>query len=99
MPAREQVPAERYRLASVQGAAEGSHDNPRGPQLIVSRADGMLIRRLFERGSGDQSGAVEIMSIAREPGFDPRLPWRLAGIRSIRSDPVSVFAVFASKTS
>ncbi len=71
MPAREQVPTERYRTGQrIKVLLKEVSENPRGPQLIVSRADGQLIRRLFEQEVPEiQSGAVEIMSIAREPGL------------------------------
>ena len=71
MPASEQVPTERYRsntkmrvlLKSVQRTVS------RGPELIVSRADNLLLRRLFEMEVPEiLNGAVEIEAIAREPG-------------------------------
>ncbi len=71
MPISEQVPTERYRsntkmrvlLKSVQRTLN------RGPELIVSRADNMLLMRLFEMEVPEIfSGAVEIEAIAREPG-------------------------------
>jgi len=41
----------------------------RGPELIVSRTDELLLRRLFEQEVPEiYSGAVEIVSIARESG-------------------------------
>ena len=44
--------------------------NHRGPQLIVSRTHRNLLRRLFEIEVPEiYTGAVEIKSIAREPGL------------------------------
>ena len=41
----------------------------KGPEIIVSRADTMLVKRLFEMEVPEIfNGAVEIVSIAREPG-------------------------------
>lgn len=71
MPAREQVPSERYRPNQrVKVLLTEVNSHARGPQLIVSRSDSRLIRRLFEQEVPEiQSGAVEIMEIAREPGL------------------------------
>lgn len=72
MPAREQVPTERYRpgqrikvyLADVVGKDQ------RGPQLLVSRTHPGMLRRLFELEVPEiYNGVVEIKAIAREPGL------------------------------
>lgn len=87
MPAREQVPSERYRAGQrIKVLLKEVSENPRGPQLIVSRADGMLIRRLFEQEVPEiQSGAVEIMAIAREPGLRSKVA---VAARQDKVDPV-----------
>jgi N utilization substance protein A len=71
MPAREQVPSERYRPNQrVKVLLTEVNAHARGPQLIVSRSDPRLIKRLFEQEVPEiQTGAVEIMEIAREPGL------------------------------
>ncbi len=71
MPAREQVPTERYRTNQrIKVLLTEVNSHSRGPQLIVSRSDARLIRRLFEQEVPEiQSGAVDIMEIAREPGL------------------------------
>ena len=70
MPVSEQMPIERYRqgqkfkaiLSSVERTAKGT-------ELIVSRADKDLLKRLFEMEVPEiYSGAVEIVAIAREAG-------------------------------
>lgn len=70
MPLSEQVSTERYypgqrlRVYLVE-----VHDSPKGPQLLVSRAHKMMIKRLFEQEVPEIfSGTVEIKAIAREPG-------------------------------
>lgn len=87
MPAREQVPSERYRpnqRLKVLLTEVNSHT--RGPQLIVSRSDPRLIRRLFEQEVPEiQSGAVEIMEIAREPGLRSKVA---VAARQEKVDPV-----------
>ncbi len=71
MPAREQVPTERYRPGQRLKVylLEVNRDT-RGPQVIVSRTHAQLIKRLFELEVPEIfSGAVEIMAVAREPGL------------------------------
>lgn len=70
MPFNEQVPSERYRSNTKMRVLLKSVERTlRGPELIVSRADNLLLRRLFEMDVPEIfSGAVEIEAIAREPG-------------------------------
>lgn len=70
MPRSAQIPGERL--------VEGQHirvvitdvnKDSKGSQVLVSRADPMLVRRLFEREISEiQQGIVEIKAIARDPG-------------------------------
>ncbi len=70
LPAREQVPSERYRRgmrlrAYVLDVRRGS----RGPQITLSRRSPALLRRLLELEVPEIfSGSVEIKAIAREAG-------------------------------
>ena len=70
MPISEQVSTERYRSNTKMRVLLKSVERTiRGPELIVSRADNLLLRRLFEMEVPEIfSGAVEIEAIAREPG-------------------------------
>ncbi|MDA0769455.1 MAG: hypothetical protein BZY79_06105 [SAR202 cluster bacterium Casp-Chloro-G4] len=70
LPISEQVAAERYRSGSkMKVLLKTVERSGKGPELIVSRADTQLLRRLFEMEVPEVfSGAVEIDSIAREPG-------------------------------
>ena len=70
MPLQEQVPTERYRSnTKMRVLLKTVERTIRGPELIVSRADNQLLRRLFEMEVPEIfSGAVEIEAIAREPG-------------------------------
>ncbi len=70
MPAIEQVPTERYRSnTKMRVLLKSVQRTVRGPELIVSRADNLLLRRLFEMEVPEiLNGAVEIEAIAREPG-------------------------------
>ncbi len=87
MPAREQVPNERYRPNQrVKVLLTEVNSHARGPQLIVSRSDPRLIRRLFEQEVPEiQTGAVEIMEIAREPGLRSKVA---VAARQEKVDPV-----------
>lgn len=87
MPAREQVPSERYRTNQrIKVLLTEVNSHSRGPQLIVSRSDARMIRRLFEQEVPEiQSGAVEIMEIAREPGLRSKVA---VAARQEKVDPV-----------
>ena len=87
MPAREQVPTERYRPGQrVKVYLLEVNKDPRGPQLIVSRSHPNLIRRLFETEVPEIfSGAVEIMEVAREPGLRSKVA---VAARQEKVDPV-----------
>ena len=87
MPAREQVPTERYRAGQrIKVLLLEVNKDPKGPQLIVSRSHPNLIRRLFEIEVPEiYSGAVEIMSIAREPGLRSKVA---VAARQEKVDPV-----------
>lgn len=87
MPAREQVPIERYRPNQrIKVLLTEVNSHARGPQLIVSRSDPRLIRRLFEQEVPEmQTGAVELMEIAREPGLRSKVA---VAARQEKVDPV-----------
>ena len=71
MPPQEQVQSERYRIGQkIKVYLLEVQKHARGPQLIVSRTHRNLLRRLFEIEVPEiYTGAVEIKSIAREPGL------------------------------
>jgi N utilization substance protein A len=87
MPAREQVPTERYRPGQrLKVYLLDVNKDPRGPQLIVSRTHVNLVKRLFELEVPEIfSGAVEIMAIAREPGLRSKVA---VAARQEKVDPV-----------
>ena len=70
LPASEQAPYERYRIGqNVKVLLQSVRQSNKGPELIVSRADKILVKRLFESEVPEIfNGAVEIVTIAREPG-------------------------------
>ncbi len=70
LPMAEQSPYDRYRVGQRYKVLLKSIDqSARGPEIIVSRADKALVRRLFEMEVPEiYNGAVEIVGIAREAG-------------------------------
>ncbi len=70
LPQSEQMSSERYRQGQKFKVLLRSVDRtPRGTELIVSRADRDLLRRLFEMEVPEiYNGAVEMVAIAREAG-------------------------------
>ncbi len=87
MPSREKVPNERYSQGQrLKVYLKEVNRESRGPQLIVSRTHGALIKRLFEIEVPEVfSGAVEIMAIAREPGLRSKVA---VAARQENVDPV-----------
>ncbi|MFN3336240.1 MAG: transcription termination factor NusA, partial [Thermomicrobium sp.] len=87
MPAREQIPGERYRPGQRLKVylVEVTKD-AKGPQLLVSRTHPNLIKRLLELEVPEvASGAVEVMAIAREPGQRSKVA---VAARQDKVDPV-----------
>jgi transcription termination/antitermination protein NusA len=70
LPAKEQVPTERYRRgARLRAYVIDVRKGNRGPQITLSRRNPALLRRLLELEVPEiYNGVVEIKSIAREPG-------------------------------
>lgn len=87
MPAREQIPNERYRPGQrIKVYLLEVNKDPRGPQLVVSRTHPNLIKRLLELEVPEiLSGAVEVMAIAREPGQRSKVA---VAARQEKVDPV-----------
>ena len=78
LPFSEQVPTDRYRPGlKLKVLLKSVERSLKGPELIVSRADNLLLRRLFEMEVPEiYNGAVEIVAIAREPGFRSKVAVR-----------------------
>ena len=70
LPPSEQVYFERYRVGQKMKVLLKSIERSlKGPELIVSRANKLLLKRLFEMEVPEiYNGSVEIKAIAREPG-------------------------------
>lgn len=70
MPSGERIPTERLNISQrLTFLLKEIHDSERGRDVILSRSDPDLVKKLFAREVPEiSSGAVEIKSIAREPG-------------------------------
>ncbi len=70
MPRSEQIPTETYRPGQrIRVVIIEVNDTHRGPQIIVSRAHRLMLRRLLEQEVPEIfGGTVEIKAIAREAG-------------------------------
>jgi len=70
MPRKELIPGERFHIHDrIRALVAEVKDNPRGPQIILSRTHRNFLRRLLENEVPEiYHGVVEIRSIAREPG-------------------------------
>ncbi len=70
LPRNQQVPGEKYRMHDkVRAYVMEVKRTNRGPQIVVSRTHRNMLRRLLEYEVPEiYNGAVEIKSIAREPG-------------------------------
>jgi|SRR5690554_2653611 len=70
LPRSEQIPFERYKKGeTIRAIVKEVKKGNSGPVIIISRADNMFLRRLFEIEIPEiYDGIIEIKSIAREPG-------------------------------
>jgi N utilization substance protein A len=71
LPKREQLPTERYRQRDrIRAYLMDVSKTSRGPQILLSRADRNMLRRLLEAEVPEIfQGLVEIKGISREPGM------------------------------
>ena len=70
MPKVQQIANERYKRGeTVRALIKEVVDDPRGPRIVVSRAEPMFLMRLFENEVPEiYDGIIEIKAIARDPG-------------------------------
>ena len=75
IPPSEQVEGERYiPRTSIKAIIVEVKQTPKGPRIILSRAHPDFVRRLFELEVPEiLEGTVEVVRIAREPGFRTKM--------------------------
>lgn len=71
MPAEQQNSRDFYRSGSkLKFLVQSVQMGPRGPEIILSRADAGLVREIFKQEIPElKEGLIEIKGIAREPGY------------------------------
>lgn len=71
MPPDEQVPTERYKKGQrIKVYVLDVRNGPKGPEILVSRSDRDMLKRLFEIEVPEvYNGTVEIRAISRDAGF------------------------------
>ena len=69
LPRMEQIPRERYRKGdTLRAVIKEVRRTPNGPVIIISRADNLFLKKLFEIEIPEiYDGIIEIKRIAREP--------------------------------
>ena len=87
LPNRERVPIEEYQIGErLRCFVKAVEDTDYGPEIILSRADPEFIITLFKNEVSEiADGTVEIVGVAREPGFRTKLA---VHSRDTRVDPV-----------
>jgi len=75
MPMKERVPTEEYQIGDrIRGFVMSVQENTSGPSVILSRTHPNFVRKLFELEVTEiTDGVVEIMGIAREPGYRTKI--------------------------
>lgn len=70
LPRMEQIPREKYRKGeTIRAIVQSIRKTNNGPSIIISRADNIFLKRLFEIEIPEiYDGVIEIRDIAREPG-------------------------------
>ena len=87
LPNRERVPTEEYQIGErIRCYIKAVEDGPRGPEIILSRADPRFVIKLFRLEVSElNDGTIEVKGIAREPGFRTKLA---VYTRNEKVDPV-----------
>ena len=75
LPAKERVPTEEYQIGDrLRCYVKAVENTPRGPEIILSRADPQFVVKLFKLEVSEISdNTVEIKAVAREPGYRTKI--------------------------
>jgi N utilization substance protein A len=75
LPANERVPTEEYQIGDrVRGYVIKVQNNPSGPGIVLSRSHPDFVKKLFHLEVSEiADNVVEIMAIAREPGYRTKI--------------------------
>ena len=80
LPSRERIPSEDYQVGDpIRAIVLRVDPEAKGPSVILSRASGKFLEALFRLEVSEISdGVVEIMGVARDPGYRAKLAVRTA---------------------
>ena len=80
LPSRERIPTEDYQVGDpIRAIVLRVDPESKGPSVILSRASGKFLEALFRLEVSEISdGVVEIMGVARDPGYRAKLAVRTA---------------------
>ena len=78
MPMKERVPTEEYQIGDrIRGYVMSVQANTSGPSVILSRSHPNFVKKLFQLEVTEiTDGVVEVMGIAREPGYRTKIAVR-----------------------
>ena len=80
LPGKERIPTEEYQVGDpIRAIVLRIDPEAKGPSVILSRASGKFIEALFRLEVSEiADGVVEIMSVARDPGYRAKIAVRTA---------------------
>ena len=78
LPGKERIPTESYQVGDpIRAIIKRVDPDAKGPAVTLSRADGKFIEALFRLEVSEiADGVVEIMSVARDPGYRAKIAVR-----------------------
>jgi len=87
LPGKERIPTEEYNVGdSIRAIVHNVKPDSNGPAVTLSRASGEFVRALFRLEVSEiADGVVEIMGVARDPGYRSKIAVRT---RDEKVDPV-----------
>ena len=80
LPAKERIPSEEYGVGdSIRALVLRVDTDAHGPSVVLSRSNGKVLEALFRLEVSEISdGVVEIMGVARDPGYRAKIAVRTA---------------------
>lgn len=78
LPGKERIPTEEYNVGDmVRAIIHSVKSDANGPSVVLSRASGRFVQKLFSLEVSEiADGVVEIMGVARDPGFRAKVAVR-----------------------
>lgn len=78
LPGKERIPTEEYNVGDmIRAIVHSVKADANGPSVVLSRASGKFVQKLFSLEVSEiADGVVEIMGVARDPGFRAKVAVR-----------------------